>query len=368
MTSQVEAIEGFWAVIPAGGAGTRLWPMSRRARPKFLLDLTGAGRTLLQATFDRLDPVAPGRVLVVTGVDHEASVLQQLPSLRHDALVGEPSPHDSMPAIGLAAAIVERRDPDAVIGSFAADHVIADTAAFYAAVTEAAILAREGELVTIGIEPTHPATGFGYIRLGAGLGHPAAPSGHRVDEFVEKPDATTAQGYLGSGDYRWNAGMFVVCATVLLELLADYDPEMVTRLREIAADPSRMADIWPALPKIAIDHAVAEPAAAAGRVAVVLADLGWDDVGDYASLAGLVGDSDVAGLKVIGPPGSSEDVVAIDATGIVYPGGRTVALVGVQDIVVVSTPDAVLVTTRERAQDIKHVIDLLQARDRHDLT
>ena len=271
-----------------------------------------------------------------------------------------------MPAIGLAAAILERRDPEAVLGAFAADHVITEPDNFRRAVEEAVVLARRGELVTIGIEPTHAATGFGYIRLGEPLGVDGAPSAHRVDEFVEKPDAATAARYLESGAYRWNAGMFVVGATTLLELLAENHGDMVDSLRTIAGDPRRMRDLWPSLHKIAIDHAVAEPAAAAGRVAVVPADLGWDDVGDFTALTKLVAEStELPGITAIGPV---DDIISIDSTATVAAGGRLVALIGVDDLVVIDTQDALLITTPERAQDVKKVVEALTARGRTDLT
>lgn len=360
------SIEGFWAVVPAGGAGTRLWPLSRRTSPKFLHDLTGSGQSLLRATWERLAPIAGDRVLVVTGAAHEDAVRRQLPALDHDAVIAEPSPRESMPAIGLAAAVLERRDPDAVLGSFAADHVVDDAAAFHATVREAVAVARTGLLVTIGIEPTHAATGFGYIRQGDALHIDGAPSARAVTEFVEKPDAATAQRYLDSGEFRWNAGMFVVGATTLLDLLAESHPDLVDHLRVIAGDPRRMADLWPGLTKIAIDHAVAEPAAAAGRVAVVPGAFGWDDVGDFDSLHHFVADAPgLPGLKLLG---DAEDVVAIDATGVVATAGRTVAVVGLHDVVVVDTPDALLVTTRARAQDVKQVVAELTRRGRTDLT
>jgi mannose-1-phosphate guanylyltransferase len=351
----------FWAMIPAGGAGTRLWPLSRSSEPKFLRDLTGSGRSLLQGTYDRLAPAVEDRFLVVTGQAHRAAVSDQMPELGSDAIIAEPSARDSMAAIGLAAAILERRDPEAVMGSFAADHVIGDADEFRRTVGVAVEAARDDWLVTIGIEPTHASTAFGYIHLGDPLpGHDGA---FTVREFVEKPSAAVAEGYLATGSFRWNAGMFVVRPTVLLDLLGEGDPVFAASLREIAADPSRLEDVWPSLPRIAVDHAVAEPAAAAGRVATVPAGFGWDDIGDFDSLATLLGG---AGATVLGDAGLVE---ARDATGLVVPaGGRMVAVVGIDDVVVVDTPDAVLVTTRARAQQVKQVVDALKQRGRADLT
>jgi mannose-1-phosphate guanylyltransferase len=366
-----EAIEGFWAVVPAGGAGTRLWPLSRAGSPKFLHDLTGTGRTLLQGTWDRLVPLA-GRdgVLVVTGAAHAAAVAEQLPELPATSLLAEPSPRDSMAAIGLAAAVLRRRHPDAVIGSFAADHVLADLPAFSDAVRQAVATARAGWVVTIGIQPSHPATGFGYIRAGDALDVPGAPLARRVEQFVEKPDAATARAYLADGGYRWNAGMFVTRADVLLDHLGDQHPDLRDGLVAIADawDTDRrdavLGDTWPHLMKIAIDHAVAEPVAAAGGVAVVPGAFGWDDVGDWDSLAALLPGADDATAVL----GDAEQVLALDGSGVVVPGsGRLVAVVGAPDVVVVDTPDAVLVTTRARAQQVKAVVDALRAAGRTDL-
>ncbi len=361
MPGHSNSLAHFWAVVPAGGAGTRLWPLSRSSAPKFLRDLTGSGRSLLQDTYDRLAPAAEDRFVVVTGRQHRDAVAAQLPKLGGDAIIAEPSARDSMAAIGLAAALLERRDPEAVMGSFAADHVIDDPDAFRGTVATAVEAARDDWLVTIGIEPTHASTAFGYIHLGDELpGHAGARA---VLEFVEKPSAELAEGYLATGRYRWNAGMFVVRPGVLLDLLAASDPDFAAALRGIAADPDRLAEAWPSLPKIALDHAVAEPAAAAGRVATVPAGFGWDDIGDFDSLAGLLGDGSTTVL------GDAELVEAVDATGLVVPAsGRLVAVVGLDDVVVVDTPDAVLVTTRARAQQVKQVVDALKARGRTDLT
>lgn len=359
-------IDGFWAVVPAGGAGTRLWPLSRSASPKFLLDLTGAGRTLLEQTHDRLAPLTAGRFLVVTGRAHEDAVRRQLPGLDDDAVLAEPSARDSMAAIGLAAALLERRGQesgeDLVMGSFAADHVITDPAPFAAAVRRAVAAAREGWLVTIGIEPTFPSGAFGYIHQGEPL--PGHDQVFRVREFVEKPSVSVAEEYLATGRYRWNAGMFVVRPGVLLDLLAAGAPDFAGALRAIAAEPARLDELWPTLPRIAIDHAVAEPAAAAGRVATVPAGFGWDDVGDFDSLADLLGGSE--GCTVLG---DAELVHVTEATGLVVPGaGRVVAVLGLDDVVVVDTPDALLVTTRERAQDVKAVVAALKERGAAHLT
>jgi mannose-1-phosphate guanylyltransferase len=362
------AIDGFWAVIPAGGAGTRLWPLSRRSSPKFLHDLTGAGRTLLEGTWDRLAPLTGGRVVVVTGQAHAEAVRAQLPELSSEDVVAEPSPRDSMPAIGLAAAIIERRDPDAVIGSFAADHVIRHVTEFWEAVSEAVAVARTGRIVTIGITPTHPSTAFGYIRQGSELTVDGAPRARAVAEFVEKPDEATAREYLAAGGFWWNAGMFVAKASVLLDILDRYHHDLAQALRAIAADPTRLEQDWAALEKIAIDHAIAEPAAADDLVAVVPASFSWDDVGDFASLGALVGAGSTTsdGVTVIG---DTAHVVSVGASGVVAArGGRTVALVGLHDVVVVDTADAVLVVSRDRAQDVKAVVDRLKASGREHLT
>ena len=224
-------IPGFYVVVPAGGAGTRLWPLSREGHPKFLLDVTLQGRSLIQATWDRLLPLTgASRLAVVAGPGHVKSISDQLPDLVQDNLFCEPGPKDSMAAIGLAAAILAQRDPDAVIGSFAADHMISGTDAFLSAVSEAVLVAQKGYLVTIGIAPSHPSTGFGYVRLGDRLGMPEAPNARLVSSFKEKPDARTAAAYIATGSYRWNAGMFVTKVSFLMDLLREYKPELAEGL------------------------------------------------------------------------------------------------------------------------------------------
>lgn len=358
-------LEGFRAIVPAGGAGTRLWPLSRAGSPKFLHDLTGTGRTLLQATVDRLEPLTgAGGVVVVTGERHATAVRAQL-DLPDAAVLTEPSPRDSMAAIGLAAAVLCEREGDVVVGSFAADHVIRGEG-FADAVAQAVEAARAGYVTTVGIRAAGPSTAFGYIRSGAPLGVAGAPDARHVAGFTEKPDARTAAAYLATGEYSWNAGMFVTRAEVLLGHLERLHPTLHDGLRAIAAawDTDRRHEVlervWPGLLRIAIDHAIAEPVAAEGGVAVVPAAFEWDDVGDFASLATLLPQA-ANGTRVLG---DADDVLALDAPGatVVAGDGRLVAVLGIPDAVVVATPDALLVTTRDRAQDVKALVDEVRRR------
>lgn len=348
-----DALSSFHAIIPAGGAGTRLWPLSRRAHPKFLIDLDGSGRSLVQQTWDRLLQIIPAeRIHVVTGTAHAAAISEQLPDLQH--LLIEPSPRDSMPAIGWAVAVIHAADPGAIVGSFAADHVIGDDAAFAAAVTEAAALAAADLVATIGIAPTHASTAFGYIESGDPLEIDGAPHGHAITTFVEKPDAPTAEHYVQTGRFSWNAGMFVTRTAVLLDHLARLQPTLHAGLVQIAADPESLPRVWPTLTPIAIDHAIAEPASREGAMAVVPGTFTWDDIGDFAALASLR-DSD-------------PDTVWIDADGFALStDGTTIAVVGLTDVVVIRTPDAVLVTRREHAQRVKQVPAALSEAGRDDL-
>ncbi|WP_189112461.1 mannose-1-phosphate guanylyltransferase [Pilimelia terevasa] len=351
-----------YAVIPAGGSGTRLWPLSRAGHPKFLHPLTGTPASLLQATVDRLAPLAGAdRTYVVTGAAHAAAVARQLPALPEGNVVVEPSPRDSCAAIGLAAALIARRDPDAVMGAFAADHLIADPAAFQAVIGQAVEGARAGHLMTVGITPTRAETGYGYLQLGAAQG-PV----RRVAEFREKPDAATAQRYVRSGDYLWNASMFVWQVRTFLAELARQCPDLHAGLSRIAdawGGPEQdavMGAVWPTLRRISVDYAVMEGAAAAGLVATVPGDFGWNDVGDFHTLGDVL-PADAAGNVVLGDgPTLLEDCAG---TVVVAGSGRLVSAVGVRDLVVVETADAVMVCPRDRAQDVKRLVTALDGPD-----
>ncbi|MFH8250692.1 mannose-1-phosphate guanylyltransferase [Microbacterium sp. B2969] len=367
-----EPIADFYAVIPAGGIGSRLWPLSRAGAPKFLHDLTGSGQTLLRDTWDRLEPLAGrDRIAVVTGRAHRAAVERELPGVPDKNVFLESEPRDSAAAIGLAAAILARREPDVIIGSFAADHVIRGTQVFDWAVRQAVATAREGYICTIGIPPVEPSVGFGYIKKGDEIVVEGAPEAALVERFVEKPDLETARTYFTDRSYLWNAGMFITRADVLLAELERNQPELHAGLLELAeawddrdARGPVVDRVWPTLTKIAIDYAVAEPAADRGRLAVVPGHFDWDDVGDFASLAKLNthGRNDLAIL------GENARILADASSGIVVSQTkRVISVIGVKDIVIVDTEDALLVTTSEHAQRVKGVVDALKVNGQGDV-
>lgn len=370
MTNATPASARFHAVIPAGGVGSRLWPLSRAAAPKFLHPLSGSGESLLRDTWQRVAPISgEARIMVVTGAAHGSAVREQLPELEDPQLVLEAEPRESSAAIGLAAAILRRREPDVIVGSFHADHVVRGAAAFGQAVRQAIEVADAGWVTTIGVSPTEPSTGFGYIKVTEPV--PGFPGALRADSFTEKPDLETAVGYLRSGDYLWNAGMFVARADVLLDRMRESDPALVAgleRLAEVWDDGERdaaVASIWPGLTKIAIDYSVAEPSAAAGRLAVVPGRFTWYDVGDFATIAHLGAAGRPRQLVTLG---DIDTVLGDDSSGLVInSGGRVVAVVGVEDVVVVDTPDALLVTRTEHAQRVKQIVDQLTASGRTDV-
>ena len=389
--------DDFYAIIPAGGTGTRLWPLSREAKPKFLFDLLGSGRTLIQSTFDRLAAIAGmDHVCISTGERHVDAVEEQMPEVAPEHIFAEPAPRDSTAAIALATAVLARRHGnDIVVGSFAADHVIRGKVAFVDAVRQAVATARAGYVTTIGIAASRPSTAFGYIHEGESLAArvPDAPDAVLVERFVEKPNAATAQAYLNTGEYRWNAGMFVMRADVLLDHLHRVKPQLARAIDAIAdavieddRDLARaqaeahergenvretvnpddfhahrdeaMRKYWQGIEKIAFDYAVAEPLSEEGGVAMIPGDFGWDDIGDFNSVAALLPSVDERNLKILG---NTEQVVTLDSAGdIVVPNSeRTVALLGVNDMVVVDTPDALLITPRARSQEVKSMVKTL---------
>jgi len=338
------------AVILAGGSGTRFWPLSRAKKPKQFLSLV-TDRTLIAETFVRVEPLCSSeRVWVVCGKDHVAGVREALPALQDEHLLVEPAARNTAPAIGLACVHALREDPDATLMILPSDHHIARPEAFRTALSTAAQASQNGDLLTLGIQPTRPETGYGYLRRGA----EKRPGVFAVDAFVEKPDAATAQRYLQDPAYSWNAGIFVFRADAMLEALRRHLPKVhegLTRGRDFAT-----------LQSISIDYGVMEPESqTTHRIALVPGDFGWSDVGSFAALP-EVRALDARGNAVSG------DAIAIDCEDCVVlsEGKRLVAVVGLRGLCVVDAGDALLVVQRDRAQDVRAVVDALKARGRSD--
>ncbi len=355
-----------FAVIPAGGSGTRLWPASRSARPKFLLPFPGP-RSMLQSTVDRLEGmVDPSDTFILTGQQHAVSVGRQLPDVPEDNIVVEPEARGSGPAIGFGAMLIAMRDPEAIMGSFAADHFIADADTFRRAVTAAADVATRGYLVTIGIQPSRPETGYGYIRLGDTIDNHNGLRSFVVEEFKEKPDLETATAYVESGRYLWNASIFVWRAKALIESMRELIPDVFEILKEIADawDTERrdrvMQERWPALRDVTIDHGIMEHAR---NVAVVPADCGWTDLGDWNSLGEVLAEQDQDNLAI-----RAEHIAEDTRSTLVFGNNRFVATLGVENLVIVDTDDVILVCDRSRAQDVRRIVQRLQRDGRDGLT
>jgi mannose-1-phosphate guanylyltransferase len=350
------------AVILAGGSGTRFWPLSRAKKPKQFLALV-TGRTLIAETFARVEPLCPAaQTWVVCGKDHVQSVRAELPRLPKGHLLVEPAARNTAPAIGLAAVHALQEDPDATLIVLPSDHHIARPDAFRAALETAGRACQGGDLLTLGIRPTRPETGYGYLRRGA-----AREGGtFAVEAFVEKPDAATAARYLQDSTYAWNAGIFVFRADAVLEAIARHLPKVREGLGRIADALRRGEDAtpeqFPRLPSISIDYGVMEPEShTTRRIALVPGDFGWSDVGSFAALP-EVRALDGRGNAVSG------DSLAVDCDDCVVlsEGGRLVAAVGLRGLCIVDAGDALLVVPRDRAQDVRAVVDALRAQGRGD--
>jgi mannose-1-phosphate guanylyltransferase len=333
-------------VVLAGGSGTRLWPASRRARPKQLIGLAADGDPMVAAAVKLAASL--GDVLIVTGDSYVEGTRAAVPGVE---ILAEPVGRNTAAAIGLAAAVLGARDPDAVLLVLPADQHVTDKAAFAHALDAAlAAVERDDVIATIGITPTRAETGFGYLEVDVANSAGAVP----VKRFVEKPDAPTAAQYLASGRYLWNAGIFGASARRILAELDTHLPATAKAVREIARDPQQARALYPTLASISFDHAVMEKAE---RVVTVPAQAGWDDVGSWAALPAIRG-VDASGNTVVG------SALVIDGTGnvVVSDDGTLIATVGVSDLVVVKSGDAILVIRKDAAQDVRKVIDALSAR------
>lgn len=346
------------AVILAGGSGTRFWPRSRRDLPKQLLALNGS-RTLIQQTYDRLVDLSSS-VVVVTREDLARGVSEQLDALPRDAVLIEPEARDTAAAIGLAAAILAAKDPEAILAVAPSDHVIRPAKKLREALLEAQAIAQStGAIVTFGVRPTGPHTGYGYVQRGEPLAHEGRLLAHRVQAFTEKPDAETARRYVEGGQHAWNSGMFVASARTFLDEMRQHLPETHAALQRIVSawDTERRDEVlreaYASVPKISIDYGILEKAK---DVVVLEVDYEWSDVGGWDALPSLF-EGDAAGNVAI-----ESTLVALDSRGCLVQGdGRLVALIGVEDLVVVQTRDATLVCPRARAEEVKQLVAQLEA-------
>jgi mannose-1-phosphate guanylyltransferase len=346
------------AVILAGGSGTRFWPASRRARPKQLLALAGPGdESLIAATIRRLRPlIEPSHVWVATSTTLLDATALALPDVPRAHLLAEPVARNTAAPIGWAAATIARTDPDAIVVVLPADHFISDEPGFRAVLERAIRTAEQGWLTTIGVAPTRPETGYGYIEVGGVL----AEGAHAVTHFVEKPDSARADRFVSGGRHLWNAGMFVFRAHVMLEAIGRHLPALAAALTDLDAaaekgDEARVLEaVFPSLPSISIDHGVMEKAE---RVAVVPGSFGWNDVGSW-EVSWELARHDAEGNAL------PEGTVTVDAANNLVKDlstgkKRRFALLGVSDLVLVETDDAVLVMPRARAQDVRAVVEEL---------
>jgi mannose-1-phosphate guanylyltransferase len=364
------SIPNFYPVILAGGRGTRFWPLSRKRRAKQLLPLNST-KTMIQETVERLEPLAPaGKFWIITNQDLRDPIRQQLPGLVADQVLAEPVGRNTAPAIGLAAFLLERIDPKAVIGMFPSDHVILDEPEFLANVTSAAEIAAAGpNIVVMGIKPTRAETGYGYIEVSPST----AQRDLSVRRFVEKPTRDVAERYLVAGNYFWNSGMFVWGARTLADVLREHLPNTAPILQQIATSfgtagfASTFAELYPKCENISIDYAVLEPQSKKGEgksgIFCIPATFGWNDLGSWTALYEHKAANQPNSPNVV----SAEQKFELDATGNFVHSSKFVALVGVHDLVVVDTGDALLITTREKAQDVGKVVKHLDERKLDDL-
>ena len=362
-----------YIVILAGGSGTRFWPLSRAARPKQLISITG-DRSMLQRTVERVLPLHPKRILIITNHLQAAETERQM--LPYDSVpidvIAEPAARNTAPAIGLAAALVSAYDPSGIMAVLPADHFIKNEGMLRDTLVFAGASARDGFLVTLGIQPSRPETGYGYIEAGMDASSEGGKQGHEqgrergpfpVRRFVEKPPLTEALRYLEEGNFFWNSGMFIWRADTILAEMGTFMPVLHEKLVQLMRDGAvpgpaglkgQIAALYQDIESVSIDYGVMEKSS---RVLMVPVEMGWSDVGSWSALPEVI-EPDRDGTVCV----NAVEHISVDSSDcLIYSDGRMVATVGVHNVVIVSTPDAILVCHRERCQDVKKVVEQLGA-------
>jgi mannose-1-phosphate guanylyltransferase len=354
-----------YALIMAGGAGTRLWPLSRKNRPKPLLSLVEAERSMFQMSVERLYPLfSPDHIFVVANAELTAELRQQAPDVPEENYIIEPIGRNTAPAIGLGAIHIRQRDPNAIMVVLTADHHINDTILFrrtMAAASKAA--AEDNSIVTLGINPTFPATGFGYIERGLCVKTVDEIDVYDLVRFVEKPSQHDAVQYLNSGHYSWNSGMFIWQVSRVMNEFKQHTPEMYEKLEQIATSlgsdeyKAQLAEIWKTMPKVSVDYALMEHISE--NVCVVPVDMGWNDIGNFEALYDILSLEEGSNVSVGPSP------LLIDTNGTIIYSKRFVATLGVEDLIIVDTDDVLMIAKRDRAQEIRQLVEHLEESEKH---
>ncbi len=353
-------MEHYYALIAAGGHGTRLWPMSRARLPKQMLPLID-DHSMFRTSVERVEALfQPQDIFVVTGREYAADLQNEAPQIPRDNFIIEPYAKNTAPALALALAFIHRRDPAATVAILPADHHIVHREKFCRILRAAWQVAQEDKIVTLGISPSHPATGFGYIQQGAALGQVDGFGVYESRRFTEKPDIVRATHFLASGEYSWNSGMFIWRADRAMRDFERHQPAiyaMCSYLQSAATAPDyedKLADIWETMPRLSIDFAIMEKA---DNIAVIPDDIGWSDVGNWTSLYDIL-PQDSFGNCI---KGAASDIrVILDTRDTLVFSDRLAVAIGVEDLVVVDTEDALLVCHKDRTQDVKQVVDYLR--------
>ncbi len=350
----------YYALVMAGGGGTRLWPLSRQSRPKQLLNLIDDQQSMFEMTVRRLQPLLqPDHVYVVARRDMAEQFQEEVPEIPAENYILEPFGRDSGPAAGLGSLFIAERDPDAIIATLSADHYIANTERYRKVLAAAVEVARQDMIVTLGVSPSRPAIEFGYIRRGQLLGRYGGFDCYRADSFTEKPTVEKAIRFLSSGLYSWNSGMFIWPARHILAEFERQRPDifsLLTQIRPHLGQPdldTRISSLWEQMPSIQLDYAIMENAP---RVAVFPVDIGWTDVGSWDLLYDVLESNEDGNIA----RGKGKNHIQIDTSNTLIVSDQMVVTIGVEDLVVVATDDAILICHRSRAQDIRQVVRQLR--------